>query len=197
MTHVQVQCAIDDPGRADAIVETLLADHLIACGQRIGPVRSRYWWEGRPEEADEWLVLVKTRADLAPAVVGSRTGDGGVDLGAEGIDLGRVEYRAEVDEAAPIEEVGDFRGLVAEGEGPLEVDRPAGSVEHEGRVVDVDRPEWLPVHGCTLPLAPRWRPGRRRSAPWAGRPEAAGDPAVAIGDRSRHAQRLQELLHAG
>lgn len=69
MAHVQVQFAIDDPERADAIVETLLAGRLIACGQRTGPVHSRYWWEGKREEADEWLVLMKTRADLAPAVV--------------------------------------------------------------------------------------------------------------------------------
>jgi periplasmic divalent cation tolerance protein len=71
--HVQVQFAIDDPERADAIVEALLADHLIACGQRTGPIHSRYWWEGRREEADEWLVLMKTRADLAPAVVDAIT----------------------------------------------------------------------------------------------------------------------------
>jgi periplasmic divalent cation tolerance protein len=69
VAHVQVQFAIDDADRADAIVEGLLAEHLIACGQRLGPVRSRYWWEGRREQADEWLVLLKTRGELAPAVV--------------------------------------------------------------------------------------------------------------------------------
>jgi periplasmic divalent cation tolerance protein len=67
--HVQVQFAIDDAERADAIVEALLADRLIACGQRTGPIHSRYWWEGEREEAHEWLILMKTRADLAPAVV--------------------------------------------------------------------------------------------------------------------------------
>ena len=73
MAYVQVQFAIDDAGRADAIVEALLADHLIACGQRTGPIRSRYWWKGEREEADEWLVLMKTRADLAPTVVAEVT----------------------------------------------------------------------------------------------------------------------------
>ena len=66
--HVQIQFSIDDPSRADAIVDSLLADHLVACGQRLGPMTSRYWWEGRREQADEWLVLLKTRAELAPAV---------------------------------------------------------------------------------------------------------------------------------
>ncbi len=73
MAHVQVQFTIDDPERADAIVEALLADHLIACGQRTGPIRSRYRWKDRMEQADEWLVLLKTRADLAPAVVAAVT----------------------------------------------------------------------------------------------------------------------------
>jgi periplasmic divalent cation tolerance protein len=69
VAHVQVQFAIDDAERADAIVEALLAEHLIACGQLLGPIRSRYWWEGRLEQADEWLVLMKTRAELARQVV--------------------------------------------------------------------------------------------------------------------------------
>ena len=61
MGHVQIQFAIDDPERADAIVESLLARHLVACGQRIGPVTSRYWWNGSLEQSEEWLVLLKTR----------------------------------------------------------------------------------------------------------------------------------------
>ena len=49
--------------RADAIVGSLLARHLVACGQRTGPVTSRYWWNGSLEQAEEWLVLLKTRRD--------------------------------------------------------------------------------------------------------------------------------------
>ena len=30
---------------------------------------SRYWWQGALERAEEWLVLLKTQAGLAPAVV--------------------------------------------------------------------------------------------------------------------------------
>jgi periplasmic divalent cation tolerance protein len=65
MAHVQIQFTIDDPERADAIIEQLLVDRLVACGQRIGPVVSRYWWDGSLVRAEEWLVLVKTRAALA------------------------------------------------------------------------------------------------------------------------------------
>jgi periplasmic divalent cation tolerance protein len=65
---VQVQFAIDDAERADEIVDLLLAGHLVACGQRIGPMVSRYWWEGSLERAEEWIVLLKTRAELAGQV---------------------------------------------------------------------------------------------------------------------------------
>jgi periplasmic divalent cation tolerance protein len=69
VSHVQIQFTLDDSRRADAIVGQLLADRLVACGQRLGPVVSRYWWDGAMERAEEWLVLLKTRADLAPAVI--------------------------------------------------------------------------------------------------------------------------------
>jgi periplasmic divalent cation tolerance protein len=73
--HVQVQFAIDDPERADAIVGSLLDRRLVACGQRLGPVRSRYWWEGSLEQNDEWLVLLKTRSEVASAVVDAVVAD--------------------------------------------------------------------------------------------------------------------------
>ena len=73
--HVQVQFAIDDPERADAIVESLLGRRLVACGQRLGPMRSRYWWAGSLEQADEWLVLLKTRSELVAEVIDTVVAD--------------------------------------------------------------------------------------------------------------------------
>jgi periplasmic divalent cation tolerance protein len=69
LSYVQIQFAIDDVTVADGIVEGLLRDHLIACGQRTGRITSRYWWRESLQQAEEWLVLLKTRAELAPAVV--------------------------------------------------------------------------------------------------------------------------------
>jgi periplasmic divalent cation tolerance protein len=69
VTFVQVQFSIDDPERADAIVATLLESRLVACGQRLGPMVSAYRWRDALVRAEEWLVLLKTRADLAGAVV--------------------------------------------------------------------------------------------------------------------------------
>ena len=64
-----MQFTIDDPALADEMVGRLLVERLVACGQRVGPVVSRYWWRGTLERADEWLVLLKTRAELASVVV--------------------------------------------------------------------------------------------------------------------------------
>lgn len=69
MSHVQIQFTIDDPGRADGIIGRLLEDRLVACGQRLGPVVSRYWWEGSLHESEEWMVFLKTRSELAPTVI--------------------------------------------------------------------------------------------------------------------------------
>ncbi len=69
MDCVEVRFTIDDSERADAIVDALLAGGLVACGQRSGPVESRYWWKGALERAEEWSVCLKTTAELAPDVV--------------------------------------------------------------------------------------------------------------------------------
>jgi periplasmic divalent cation tolerance protein len=70
---VQIQFTIADGAVADVIVEDLLHRHLIACGQRLGPMVSRYWWKGAVARAEEWLVMVKTRSDLAAEVIGAIT----------------------------------------------------------------------------------------------------------------------------
>ena len=69
MECVQVHFTIGDPDGADRIVSELLADRLIACGQRVGPVMSRYSWHGAVESSEEWIVLLKTTAARADLVV--------------------------------------------------------------------------------------------------------------------------------
>jgi periplasmic divalent cation tolerance protein len=69
MTHLEVRFTIDDEAAADAIISALLAEKLVACGQRIGPIRSRYWWSGSIEQSEEWLVLLKTRSELSDRVI--------------------------------------------------------------------------------------------------------------------------------
>jgi periplasmic divalent cation tolerance protein len=69
MTHLEIRFTIDDEAAADAIISALLIERLVACGQRIGPIRSRYWWSGSIEQSEEWLVLLKTRSELTHRVI--------------------------------------------------------------------------------------------------------------------------------
>src|SRR5258708_28708118 len=57
---VQVQFTIDVATQGEAIVVDLLSKRLVACAQTLGPVTSRYWWQGSITEAREWLFLCKT-----------------------------------------------------------------------------------------------------------------------------------------
>lgn len=57
---VQVQFTVGDERQGSALVTALLKARLIACGQLVGPITSRYWWKGKLEEATEWICLTKT-----------------------------------------------------------------------------------------------------------------------------------------
>jgi periplasmic divalent cation tolerance protein len=50
--------------RADWLAERLLEDGWVACVNLVGPVVSRYVWEGRLERSEETLMVLKTRTDL-------------------------------------------------------------------------------------------------------------------------------------
>lgn len=56
------------PERADDFVDTLLRERLIACANCIGPVQSRYVWQGSIESAAETLLVMKTCRDQVQAV---------------------------------------------------------------------------------------------------------------------------------
>jgi periplasmic divalent cation tolerance protein len=57
-----------DADEAARLGRTLVDERLIACANVIGPIRSIYRWEGRVEDAAEYLLLLKARAADVPAV---------------------------------------------------------------------------------------------------------------------------------
>ena len=69
MAVVQVTTTAPDEPTAGAIADALLDHRLAACVQVIGPIRSRYRWEGRVEDATEWLCVAKTTDGLAERAV--------------------------------------------------------------------------------------------------------------------------------
>lgn len=62
---VQIQVSHSDRRTLEAIVQQLLAQRLIACGQVLGPISSSFRWEGEVKAEREWLALLKTAAPLA------------------------------------------------------------------------------------------------------------------------------------
>lgn len=62
-TGVTVVLCTAPPAEARALVDTLLQERLIACANILGPFVSRYRWEGKIEEGEEVLLLMKARSD--------------------------------------------------------------------------------------------------------------------------------------
>lgn len=56
---------VSTPEQADRIAQALLASRLAACIQVDGPLTSHYAWEGRPEEAKEWRLTIKSRTAVS------------------------------------------------------------------------------------------------------------------------------------
>jgi len=53
---------------AARIARALVEERLVACANLVGSVRSIYRWQGRVEDADEVMLVLKTRADRVDAL---------------------------------------------------------------------------------------------------------------------------------
>jgi periplasmic divalent cation tolerance protein len=66
--HLQVTTTTATRAEADAIAQALVEARHAACVQVVGPVTSRYWWDGKVEVAEEWLCLAKTTTAAFPGL---------------------------------------------------------------------------------------------------------------------------------
>jgi len=70
--YLQVLTSAGSEEEAERISVALIERRLAACVQILGPVSSRYRWQGEIERAREWLCLAKTEAgrydDLEAAI---------------------------------------------------------------------------------------------------------------------------------
>jgi periplasmic divalent cation tolerance protein len=66
--YVQVLTTVGSEEEAAKISGALLERRLVACVQTIGPITSRYRWQGKLEQEREWQLLAKTEAGLYPKV---------------------------------------------------------------------------------------------------------------------------------
>ena len=59
---IQVSTTTNTRANADKIAKLLVTQRLAACVQVLGPMYSRYWWDGKLEQAREWLCLIKAQS---------------------------------------------------------------------------------------------------------------------------------------
>ena len=62
--YIIVLVTIATKEEAEKIVQHLLNEKLIACGNIVGPVTSFFRWSGKIERAEEYLALMKSRKNL-------------------------------------------------------------------------------------------------------------------------------------
>jgi periplasmic divalent cation tolerance protein len=66
--HIQVLTTVASEEDAERISIALVERRLAACVQTVGPIASRYRWQGKVEAAREWQCLAKTEATRYPEV---------------------------------------------------------------------------------------------------------------------------------
>lgn len=63
-SFIMVYVTTSSKKEAEKIAQTLLEEHLIACANIVGPVSSHFHWNGIIDSAEEYLMILKSRADL-------------------------------------------------------------------------------------------------------------------------------------
>ena len=61
---LQVQTTTSSRAEAERISDAVIEKKLAACVQIVGPITSRYRWEGKVNRDEELLLIVKTRRSL-------------------------------------------------------------------------------------------------------------------------------------
>ena len=64
MSYVVVVITTPNKEEAVKIVRILLKERLIACANILGPVSSLFWWQGKIDEENEFLIFMKSRKSL-------------------------------------------------------------------------------------------------------------------------------------
>ena len=63
---IQTMTTVEKKEDAEKIARVILEKRLGACVQIAGPVSSHYWWQGKIDSAEEYLCVIKSRAELYP-----------------------------------------------------------------------------------------------------------------------------------
>jgi len=64
MSHIVVFVTVGNREEASQLARVLVEERLAACVNLLPGMASTYWWRGQIEQADEILLVMKTRQDL-------------------------------------------------------------------------------------------------------------------------------------
>ena len=64
MEYTLIMVTTSSREEAEKIATTLLERKLIACANILGPVSSRFWWQGKIDLAEEYMIFMKTKREL-------------------------------------------------------------------------------------------------------------------------------------
>lgn len=64
MDYTLIMVTTSSREEAEKIATTLLERKLIACANILGPVSSRFWWQGKIDSAEEYMIFMKTKREL-------------------------------------------------------------------------------------------------------------------------------------
>jgi periplasmic divalent cation tolerance protein len=67
--HIVVFVTASSRIEAKKIANGLLKEKLAACVNIIGGLQSLFWWEGKINQAREFLLIIKTRKNLAARLI--------------------------------------------------------------------------------------------------------------------------------
>lgn len=62
--YIQVVTTVASKEEGKKIARALLEKRLVGCVHIAGPIESSYWWQGKIEQAEEWLCIAKTERKL-------------------------------------------------------------------------------------------------------------------------------------
>ncbi len=63
-SYLTIFVTTPDEATAASIATIVVKEKLAACGQIVGPIRSIYRWKGEVLDEPEYLLILKTRAEL-------------------------------------------------------------------------------------------------------------------------------------
>ena len=64
MDYILIVVTVSSKEEAEKIATALLKKKLIACANIFGPVVSHFWWQGKIDKAEEYIMFMKTKREL-------------------------------------------------------------------------------------------------------------------------------------